>query len=121
MAATCTMQQPFGPGPRGPDPRGPNGAPGPSRPEDQHHKPFFYVQPSQPFLPLQWPVPMQVPLPLGQYYPYPGESWGGGSTPGASGRDLGVTQTSHEEIIVRKEARRSPLVCLTPSTVVTCI
>eukprot|EP00066_Takifugu_rubripes_P017164 XP_011606430.1 PREDICTED: uncharacterized protein LOC105417017 isoform X1 [Takifugu rubripes] len=81
MAATCTMQQPFRLGPRGPDhphgvhqgpgaQQGANGASGASRPEEQHHKPFFYIQPSQPYLPLQWSVPM--PMPYNPYYNYPG-------------------------------------------------
>lgn len=81
------MQQSFGQGPRDPDhPHGvqqspgaqqaPGGASGASRPEEQHHKPFFYIQPSQPYLPLQslqWSVPMPVPVSYNPYYSYPGE------------------------------------------------
>ena len=94
-AATSTFQQPYSLGPRGPNPlfgseqsQGPHqAAPGPSglpRSEEQqhHHKPFFYIQSSQPYLPmqsLQWPVPMPVPVPYNPYYGYPG---------------LGKTQTS---------------------------
>ena len=81
MAAACTVQQPFGQGPRDAErPRGaqqaPSGASGASRAEEQHHKPFFYIQPSQPYLPLQslqWPVPMPVPVSYNPYYSYPGE------------------------------------------------
>ncbi|XP_010766019.1 uncharacterized protein [Notothenia coriiceps] len=86
-AATATYRQSYGLGPRGPDPpygarqaQGPHQpAPGPSgapRPEKQHHhKPFFYVQPAQPYMPMQsmqWPVPVPMPLPYNPYYGYPG-------------------------------------------------
>ncbi|XP_059182665.1 uncharacterized protein buc2l [Centropristis striata] len=87
-AATSTFQQSFGLGPRGPNPpyggsqqaQGPpQPAPGPSgapRPEEQHHhKPFFYIQPSQPCMPLQsmqWPVPVPMPVSYNPYYGYPG-------------------------------------------------
>ncbi|CAG5896082.1 unnamed protein product [Menidia menidia] len=81
--ATSTLLHSYGLGPRGPNqslgselPRGPHQATqassGPPRPEGHHHKPFFYMQPSQPFLPvqsLQWPVPMPV-----SYNPYYGYS-----------------------------------------------
>uniref|UniRef100_A0A096MB66 Uncharacterized LOC103146931 n=1 Tax=Poecilia formosa TaxID=48698 RepID=A0A096MB66_POEFO len=76
-AATPNFQHSFGLGPRGPNlnPKlGPElAAPGPPRPEEQHHKPFFYIQPSQPYLPmqsLQWPVAM--PMAYNPYYGYPG-------------------------------------------------
>ncbi|XP_035516287.1 uncharacterized protein LOC118327120 [Morone saxatilis] len=88
-AATSTMQHTFGLGPRGPNPaygaqqgQGPHQpAPGPSggqHPEEQHqqhHKPFFYIQPLQPYLPmqsLQWPVPVPMPVSYNPYYSYPG-------------------------------------------------
>lgn len=83
MVDTCTMQPSFGLGPRGPPDhphgaqQGPSGAPGAPRPEEQHHKPFFYIQPSQPYLPLQglqWSVPVPVPVSYSPYYGYPGES-----------------------------------------------
>lgn len=72
------MQQSFGQGLRDPDhPHGaqqaPSEASGASRLEEQHHKPFFYIQPSQPCLPLQWSVPMPVPVSYSPYYNYPGE------------------------------------------------
>lgn len=83
-AATSTLHHSYGLGPRGPNPQhgaqlaqgphqpgqGPSGAP---RPEEQHHKPFFYIQ--QPYLPmqsLQWPVPMPMPVSYNPYYGYPG-------------------------------------------------
>ncbi|XP_043960955.1 uncharacterized protein LOC122824390 isoform X1 [Gambusia affinis] len=76
-AVTPNLQRSFGLGPRGPNlnPKlGPEpAAPGPPRPEEQHHKPFFYIQPSQQYLPmqsLQWPVAM--PMPYNPYYGYPG-------------------------------------------------
>ncbi|XP_054479161.1 uncharacterized protein buc2l [Anoplopoma fimbria] len=84
-AATSTFQHHYGLGPRGPDPhygapqdRGPHppSGPGPSgapRPEEQqHHKPFFYIQPSQPYMPMQsmqWPVPVPMPMSYNPYYP----------------------------------------------------
>lgn len=86
-AATFTVQHPFGLGPRGPNlphgaqqahqgphqsGSGPSAAP---RPEEQHHKPFFYVQPSQSYLPmqgLQWPVPVPMPMSYSPYYGFPG-------------------------------------------------
>lgn len=86
-AATFTVRPPFGLGPRGPNQphgaqqahQGPHQAgSGPSaapRPEEQHHKPFFYVQPSQSYLPmqsLQWPVPMPMPMSYSPYYGFPG-------------------------------------------------
>lgn len=79
------MQHSFGLGPRSPNP--PHGAqqaqgtglPGAPRPEEQpqqqHHKPFFYIQPSQPYMPMQnmqWPVPMPMPVSYNPYYNYPG-------------------------------------------------
>ncbi|XP_070709461.1 uncharacterized protein buc2l [Pempheris klunzingeri] len=86
-AATSTLQHSYSLGPRGPNP--PHGAhqaqgthPGPSgapRPEEQHHKPFFYVQPSQPYLPmqsLQWPVQVPMPVSYNPYYGYPGLGYG---------------------------------------------
>lgn len=88
-AATSTLHHSYGLGPRGPNP--PHGAPqaqgphqpapgpsGASRPEEQHqqhYKPFFYIQPSQPYLPmqsLQWPVPVPMPVSYNPYYSYPG-------------------------------------------------
>ncbi|XP_037613552.1 uncharacterized protein buc2l [Sebastes umbrosus] len=93
-AATSTFQHSYGMGPQGPNPpygaqqaQGPHlPAPGPSgapRPEEQHHqhhqqqqqqhhKPFFYVQSSQPYMPMQsmqWPVPMPMPVSYNPYYP----------------------------------------------------
>ncbi|KAM8823275.1 uncharacterized protein AB9W97_005283 [Spinachia spinachia] len=79
-AAASTFQHSYGLGPRCADPRyaahqghapqpaaapGPPGAPRPE--EQQHHKPFFYIQPPQPYMPMQWPVPMHVPY--NPYYP----------------------------------------------------
>ncbi|XP_057679781.1 bucky ball-like [Corythoichthys intestinalis] len=65
-------------GPRGPNmPQGASQArepPGEPRPEEhkqQGHKPLFYFQPSQPYMPmqgLQWPVPMAVPIGYNPYY-----------------------------------------------------
>ncbi|XP_062377655.1 uncharacterized protein buc2l [Sardina pilchardus] len=59
MAATAQPAQ----APRHPAP-GPYGAPHPHphphpHPEDPHQRtrPFFYVQPAQPYMPYQWPVP----------------------------------------------------------------
>ncbi|XP_023126777.2 uncharacterized protein LOC111569052 isoform X2 [Amphiprion ocellaris] len=91
-AATSTMQHSVGLGPRGPNPphgaqptqgspnqpgSGPSGAP---RPEEQHHqKPFFYIQPSQPYLPmqsLQWSVPVQMQVSYNPYYGYSGLGYG---------------------------------------------
>uniref|UniRef100_A0A8D3DW42 Uncharacterized protein n=1 Tax=Scophthalmus maximus TaxID=52904 RepID=A0A8D3DW42_SCOMX len=86
----ATMRHSYGLGPRGPDPpRGaPQGprphqpAPGPSgapRPDEQHHKPFFYIQPSQPYVPMQsmqWPVPVPMPMSYNPYYGYPGLGYG---------------------------------------------
>ncbi|XP_042365953.1 uncharacterized protein buc2l [Plectropomus leopardus] len=84
-AATSTFQHSYGP--RGPNPpfgaqqvpQGPHQpAAGPSaapRPEEQHHKPFFYIQPSQPYMPVQsvqWPVPMPMPMSYNPYCGYPG-------------------------------------------------
>nr|XP_015811005.2 bucky ball-like [Nothobranchius furzeri] len=88
-AATSTFHHPYGLGPGGPHPnlgaessqRPPEPAPGPGppRPDGQHHKPFFYVQPPQPYLPmqgLQWPVPMAMPVSYNPYYGYPGLGFG---------------------------------------------
>lgn len=85
-AATSAVQHSYGLSARGPNPPPPHGAPqaqGPHQPgagppgapraEEQHHKPFFYIQPSQPYLPmqsLQWPVPVPVPVPYNPYYGY---------------------------------------------------
>nr|XP_046227748.1 uncharacterized protein LOC124049768 [Scatophagus argus] len=90
---TSTMQHSYGRGSQGP--KSPHGAQqtqglhqpstgpsGPPRPEDQHqqnHKPFFYVQPSQPYMPmqnLQWPVPVPLPLSYNPYYGYPSLGYG---------------------------------------------
>uniref|UniRef100_A0A3Q3W0M6 Uncharacterized protein n=1 Tax=Mola mola TaxID=94237 RepID=A0A3Q3W0M6_MOLML len=81
-AASSTVQQSYGLGPRGANlangaqqaqgPQQPSGAP---RPEEQHHKPFFYIQPSQPYLPmqsLQWPVPVPMSVSYNPYFGYPG-------------------------------------------------
>ncbi|KAK9527464.1 hypothetical protein VZT92_014024 [Zoarces viviparus] len=81
-AATSTYQHSYGLGPRGPDPhygaqqgQGPHppSAPGAPRPQEQHHhKPYFYIQPSQPYMPMQsmqWPVPVPMPVPYNPYYP----------------------------------------------------
>ncbi|CAK6969237.1 bucky ball [Scomber scombrus] len=86
-AATSTLQHSYGLGPRSPNAphggqlaqgphqsdQGPSGAP---RPEQQpHHKPFFYIQPMQPCLPMQnmqWPAPMPMPVSYNPYYGYPG-------------------------------------------------
>ncbi|XP_069369150.1 uncharacterized protein buc2l isoform X2 [Paralichthys olivaceus] len=69
-AATSTLHHSFGLGPRGPMP---------PRAEEQHHKPFFYIQPSQPYMSmqgLQWPVPMPMPMSYNPYYGYPGLGYG---------------------------------------------
>lgn len=82
-AATSTLQYSHSLGPRGPNPlsagqpsQGPQQpAPGAPRAEEQQHKPFFYIQPSQPYMPmqsLQWPVPMPMPVSYNPYYGYPG-------------------------------------------------
>lgn len=83
-AATSTLQHSYGlSSPQGPNP--PHGAqqahgssqppPRTSRPEEQHHKPFFYIQPSQPYVPmqsLQWPVPVPMPVSYNPFFGYPG-------------------------------------------------
>lgn len=76
-AATPNLQHSFGLGPRGPNPKlgSEHTAPGPPCSEEQHHKPFFYIQSSQPYMPiqgLQWPVAMPVPMSYNPYYGYPG-------------------------------------------------
>ncbi|XP_033494470.2 uncharacterized protein LOC117264548 [Epinephelus lanceolatus] len=88
-AATSTFQQ-YGLGPRGPNPTyraqqaqgphqptaGPSAAP---HPEEQHHKPFFYIQPSQPYMPMQsmqWPVQVPMPVSYNPYCGYPGLGYG---------------------------------------------
>ncbi|XP_077409964.1 uncharacterized protein LOC144040050 isoform X2 [Vanacampus margaritifer] len=76
-------------GPRGPNlPRGAPQAhepPGEPRAEEQQrqsqhgHKPLFYLQPSQPFLPMQglhWPLPMAVPLGYNPYFGCPPLGYG---------------------------------------------
>ncbi|KAG7231299.1 hypothetical protein INR49_012137 [Caranx melampygus] len=87
-AATSTLQHSYGlSSPRDPNP--PHGAqqaqgssqppPRTSRPEEQHHKPFFYIQPSQPYVPmqsLQWPVPMPMPVSYNPFFGYPGLGYG---------------------------------------------
>ncbi|KAE8279661.1 hypothetical protein D5F01_LYC21790 [Larimichthys crocea] len=86
-AATSTMQHSYGLGLRGPNPphgaqqptTGPSGAPRPEEQQPQHHKPFFYIQPSQPYMPmqsLQWPVPVPMPVSYNPYYGYPGLGYG---------------------------------------------
>ncbi|XP_038160813.1 bucky ball-like [Cyprinodon tularosa] len=80
-AATPNLQHSFGLGPRGPNPKlgSEHTAPGPPRSEEQHHKPFFYIQSSQPYMPvqgLQWPVAMPVPMSYNPYYGYPGLGFG---------------------------------------------
>ncbi|XP_074549691.1 uncharacterized protein LOC141807511 [Halichoeres trimaculatus] len=89
-AAASTLQQPFGFGPRGSNPPhgaqqaqgphpGPAAAPRPEERQQPHHKPFFYIQPSQPYLPmqnLQWPVAMPMPVSYNPYYGYPGLGYG---------------------------------------------
>ncbi|XP_029934637.1 uncharacterized protein LOC115378517 isoform X2 [Myripristis murdjan] len=95
-AAASTPHHAYGLGPRGPNPshgaqqaqgphqatQGPFGAP---RAEEQHqqpqqhHKPFFYIQPAQPYLPvqsLQWPVPLPMPVSYNPYCGYPGLGYG---------------------------------------------
>ncbi|XP_068160538.1 uncharacterized protein buc2l [Antennarius striatus] len=91
MAATAsTMQHSFGLGPRSSNPscgaqqasgvhQPAAGAPGGPHPQEQHHKPFFYIQPSQPYMPvqgLQWPVPVPMPMAYNPYYAYPGLGYG---------------------------------------------
>ena len=88
-SATSTLQHSFGLGPRDPNPMhgaqraqgiqqpapGPSGAPRPEEQHQQHHKPFFYIQPSQQYVPmqsLQWPVPVPIPVSYNPYYGYPG-------------------------------------------------
>lgn len=87
-AATSTFQHSFGLGPRGPNPpygaqqaQGPHqpgpGPSGPPHPEEQQqqHKPFFYMQPTQPYMPMQsmqWPVPVPMPVSYNPYYGFPG-------------------------------------------------
>lgn len=83
-AATSGTQPSYDSGTRGPNPargsqRAHGAGPSGPRPEDlhhqHHHKPFFYVQPSQPYLPMQgvqWPVPLPMPLPYSPYYGYTG-------------------------------------------------
>lgn len=88
-AATSTFNHSFNMGPNpihgGPQMQGAsNMNQGPSTapfPEEQHHqKPFFYVQPSQPYLPMQsmqqWPMPLAMPLSYNPYYGYPGFGYG---------------------------------------------
>lgn len=84
-AATSTLNHSFNVGPNlphgNPQAQGPanlNQGPMPaSFSEDQqhHHKPFFYIQPSQPYLPMQsvqWPLPLAMPFNLNPYYGYQG-------------------------------------------------
>ncbi|KAM9332662.1 bucky ball [Pholidichthys leucotaenia] len=76
-AATSTLKQPFDLGPPGPNPphAAQPSAPGPSGgscPEEQHHKPFFYIHPPQPYVPpqgMQWPMAMAMTY--NPYYGYP--------------------------------------------------
>ncbi|CAJ1081693.1 uncharacterized protein LOC117828805 [Xyrichtys novacula] len=90
-AAASFLQQPFSFGPQGSNPphgaqrtqgpqqSGPTAAPRPEEHQQPHHKPFFYVQPSQPFLPvqsLQWPLHMPMPVSYNPYYGYPGLGYG---------------------------------------------
>ncbi|XP_058494932.1 uncharacterized protein buc2l [Solea solea] len=90
-AATSIFQNSYsGLGHRGPNPahgvqhvqgarQAVPGASGASRTEEQHHKPFFYVQPSQPYVPmqsLQWPVPVPIPMSYNPYYGYHGLGYG---------------------------------------------
>ncbi|XP_055086187.1 bucky ball-like [Periophthalmus magnuspinnatus] len=76
-AGTSTMNPPSAPGPSSSS--GPGAAPGMSE-EQTHHKPFFYVQPSHPFVPVQsaqWPVPVALPFNYSPYYGgYPGFGYG---------------------------------------------
>ncbi|CAL8319338.1 unnamed protein product [Boreogadus saida] len=68
------------PGPQppapGPQSSGQYGSPGPSerdKPPPQHHqKPYFYVQPSQPYVPMQSNMQWHMPLSYNPYYGYPG-------------------------------------------------
>ena len=88
-AATSTLHHSYGLGPRSPNvmhgaqlaqgPRqsdqGPSGAPRHEQQQQPHHKPFFYIQPMQPCLPMQnmqWPAPMPMPVSYNPYYGYPG-------------------------------------------------
>ncbi|XP_047205047.1 uncharacterized protein LOC124857720 isoform X1 [Girardinichthys multiradiatus] len=81
-AATSNMQHSFGVGPRGPNPKlgTEHAVPDLPRPEEQQpHKPFFYIQPSQPYLPMQsmqWPVAMPMSMPYNPCYGYPGLGFG---------------------------------------------
>ncbi|KAK2814363.1 hypothetical protein Q5P01_000592 [Channa striata] len=92
-AATSTFQHSCGLGPphgaqqaQGPNQSAPGPGPGVPCPEEQHrpqqqqhHKPFFYIQPSQPYLPmqgLQWPVHVPMPMSYNPFYGYPGLGYG---------------------------------------------
>ncbi|KAK7881292.1 hypothetical protein WMY93_029701 [Mugilogobius chulae] len=83
-AGTSTVNQPpFAPsGQSQNQSHGPGAAPAPGVSEDQtHHKPFFYVQPQHPYVPLQsvqWPLPLAMPLNYNPYYGggYPGFGYG---------------------------------------------
>ncbi|CAL8399935.1 unnamed protein product [Gadus morhua 'NCC'] len=64
-----------GPQPPGQGPSGQYGSPGPSerdKPPPQHQKPYFYVQPSQPYVPMQSNMQWHMPLSYNPYYGYPG-------------------------------------------------
>nr|XP_057915580.1 uncharacterized protein buc2l [Doryrhamphus excisus] len=83
-AAASNVHTSYGLGPRGPNlqhgpqpgcheahtpAQEPTG--GPRLEEQQHHKPLFYIQPSQPYLPLQglqWPLPLAMPVGYNPYY-----------------------------------------------------
>uniref|UniRef100_A0A3P9K192 Uncharacterized protein n=1 Tax=Oryzias latipes TaxID=8090 RepID=A0A3P9K192_ORYLA len=79
-AVTATLQHSYTLGQHGPTKalgaKQSHGSPlEPGRPEEQqqHHKPFFYVQSSQPCFPMQT---LQWPLPYNPYYNYPGLGFG---------------------------------------------
>ncbi|XP_061614987.1 bucky ball-like [Phyllopteryx taeniolatus] len=89
-AATSNVHTSYGLGPRVPNmphgpPRGapqarePPGEPRPEEHQQQGHKPLFYFQPSQAYLPLQglqWPLPMALPVGYNPYYGGPPLGYG---------------------------------------------
>ncbi|XP_062335153.1 uncharacterized protein LOC134034663 isoform X6 [Osmerus eperlanus] len=98
-AKASTAHGGFGPDPHGPNqthepqqsqepPHAPQGGYRPQRPEEcqrshpyhhlrQHYsRPFFYIQPPQPYLPLQWPMPMPMSMPFNPYCGSSGMGYG---------------------------------------------